>query len=187
MRRFALIILALSLCGTAAATDFQQASAIQQNTLQLRTDVAALRSALTQTGVNAQTTLTIYTPALLERASAARSQATAYRLKIESQLEVAANKQLAAEVDYHLQNLDAAIQQVVTMGLQVSAAAQKLEYIAHAIEEVLPKLQALVAGACTLPHASTTIAKGSCAIAACEKNWVNADGNAANGCEAPIR
>lgn len=83
---------------------------------------------------------------------------------------------------------------MASMVQAVSDAARKLEEVAQKIEQVLPKLEALVAGdpgattqACTLPHASTTVVKGICAIAVCEKGWANADGNAANGCEAPVR
>lgn len=187
MSRLVLPLVALALSGAASAGDFLQASAIQQGTLQLRADVAAVRSALSQASINPQTTLTTHVPVMLERVRAARAQAGAYRQKIETQLESAEHKRQAAEAEHQIQNLETLIQEVSTMIQKASAAATKLEEVAAKIEEILPQLEALMAGACNLPHASTTVVKGSCAIATCEKGWINADGNAANGCETPVR
>ena len=187
MKRVILLMFAIGLCGTAAAADFVQASSIQQGTLQLGTDVTALRTSLTRTDISPLATLSTYAPALLERVRLVRSEASAYRQKIESQLESAEHKRQAAEAEYYIKNLEAAIQELGASIQQLSAAAKKLDEIAQKIEEIKPKLQALVGAACTLPHASTTIVRGACAIAACEKGWINADGNSANGCEAPLR
>ena len=192
MRRVILVLLAMGLCGSAAAAELVQASVIQQNTLQLRTDVVALRAALTRTDLNPQTSLTAALPALLERARAASAQATEFRKRIEASLASAARKREAAEVDHQLDQLEALIQQLASLMQQVSATVKKLDEIAQKIEEILPLLMALVGSdpgttlTCSLPHASATVVKGVCAIASCEKGWVNADGNAANGCEAPL-
>jgi len=187
------MLFALSLSGTAIGIEYVPASSIQQNTLQLRSDVAALRSALAKGGTDPHSILAAYAPKLQERARAARVSAEQFELQIQSSQSAAAYKRAAAEAENYVRSIEELIQQLATQVTQVDESRRKLELAAQRIEEVLPKILAMVSSdpasvpqVCALPHAVTMNVSGTCAIAACEKGWLNADGKASNGCEVPV-